>query len=92
MTFACSPKTESFSVPPNVQFMIDDAEDSWVFSHKFDLIHARLMAGAFADWPKFFGEAYRYVSVPDCLKSPLTTYQAIWNLAAGWSSRNLLCQ
>lgn len=47
------------SVPPNVKFMVDDAEDSWVFSKQFDLIHARLMAGSFADWPFFFSEAYK---------------------------------
>lgn len=39
--------------------MVDDAEDTWVFPNRFDLIHARLMAGSFADWPNFFREAYK---------------------------------
>ena len=37
-------------VPPNLKFVIDDAEDEWIYQDKFDFIHARLMAGCFADW------------------------------------------
>ena len=44
-----------------MRFIIDDAEDIWVFPDRFDLIHARLMVGGFKNWPKFFREAYRYV-------------------------------
>ncbi|RMY81185.1 hypothetical protein D0864_08380 [Hortaea werneckii] len=46
-------------VPPNLKFMIDDAEDLWLYAEPFDLIHARLMAGCFADWPNFFRQAYQ---------------------------------
>ncbi|KAK0099254.1 hypothetical protein ONS96_008488 [Cadophora gregata f. sp. sojae] len=28
-------------IPPNLQFLIDDAGEDWVFSQKFDFIHAR---------------------------------------------------
>ncbi|KAK5174002.1 uncharacterized protein LTR77_001081 [Saxophila tyrrhenica] len=45
-------------VPPNCKFIIDDAEDLWVYPEKFDYVHARLMAGCFADWPAFFRQAY----------------------------------
>ncbi|KAF2770513.1 S-adenosyl-L-methionine-dependent methyltransferase [Teratosphaeria nubilosa] len=45
-------------VPPNLKFVVDDAEDDWIYSAPFDFIHARLMAGCFADWPKFFRQAY----------------------------------
>ncbi|KAK3707532.1 hypothetical protein LTR37_012027 [Vermiconidia calcicola] len=45
-------------VPPNVKFVVDDAEDMWVYQDKFDYIHFRLMAGCFADWPKVFRQAY----------------------------------
>jgi len=45
-------------IPPNVKFIVDDAEDLWVYQQKFDFIHLRLMAGCFADWPKFFRQAY----------------------------------
>lgn len=51
----------SCRVPPNLHFIIDDAEDVWVYSHKFDYIHARLMAGSFEDWPKFFRQAFKCV-------------------------------
>lgn len=50
--------TNSCSVPPNLKFIVDDAEDLWLYQDKFDLIHARLMAGCFADWPNFFRQAY----------------------------------
>lgn len=46
------------SVPPNLKFVVDDAEDLWLYPDKFDYIHARLMAGCFADWPNFFRQAY----------------------------------
>ena len=45
-------------MPPNLKFVIDDAEDMWIYPDKFDFIHARLMAGCFADWPNFFRQAY----------------------------------
>jgi hypothetical protein len=31
-----------FSIPPNCQFEVDDAEDPWMFSQKFDYIHGRI--------------------------------------------------
>ncbi|KAK5108218.1 hypothetical protein LTR62_008674 [Meristemomyces frigidus] len=46
-------------VPPNLKFIIDDAEDLWIYDQTFDYIHARLMAGCFADWPGFFRQAYQ---------------------------------
>jgi hypothetical protein len=49
------------SVPPNLKFIVDDAEDTWLYQDKFDLIHARLMSGSFQDWPKFFRQAYQWV-------------------------------
>ncbi|CAK4030673.1 related to methyltransferase [Lecanosticta acicola] len=45
-------------VPPNVKFVIDDAEDDWLYEEKFDFIHARLMAGCFADWPSLLQKAF----------------------------------
>ncbi|TKA41015.1 hypothetical protein B0A54_07928 [Friedmanniomyces endolithicus] len=46
-------------VPPNLKFLIDDAEDVWIYSQPFTFIHARLMAGCFADWPNFFRQAHQ---------------------------------
>ncbi|KAK1820523.1 hypothetical protein LTR12_005111 [Friedmanniomyces endolithicus] len=48
-------------VPPNLKFLIDDAEDVWIYNQTFSLIHARLMAGCFADWPNFFRQAHQCV-------------------------------
>ncbi|KAI9799047.1 MAG: hypothetical protein M1833_004241 [Piccolia ochrophora] len=46
------------TVPPNVKFEIDDCESSWTFTHKFDFIHGRYLAGAIRDWPKLMKQAY----------------------------------
>ncbi|KAM0311055.1 hypothetical protein ACHAO8_007488 [Botrytis cinerea] len=50
-------------VPPNCKFMIDDAENEWLFSNnrQFDLIHWRVLASSISDWPKFFSQAYTHV-------------------------------
>jgi SAM-dependent methyltransferase len=46
-------------VPANCQIEIDDAEDEWVFSAKFDFIHIRAVMTCFAN-PRFVIEqAYR---------------------------------
>jgi hypothetical protein len=47
-------------VRPNLKYIVDDAEGDWVFhnSDKFDLIHARMMVGSFAGWPRFVEKAY----------------------------------
>jgi len=46
------------SVPPNVEFSIDDVEDEWAFSTKFDYVFSRFMTGSVVDWPKLFRQAY----------------------------------
>jgi hypothetical protein len=48
-----------FRVPPNVVFEVDDIENDWVYSSKFDLIHARYLAGAIKDWPKLIDQAFK---------------------------------
>lgn len=45
-------------VPPNCRFEVDDAEDEWVFSHKFDYVHARYMSGSFSNFPAVFAMSY----------------------------------
>lgn len=52
-----SPIQPSF-VPPNVRFYVDDVEDEWTYSYKFDLIYARMLTGSLSDWPKFFKQSY----------------------------------
>jgi SAM-dependent methyltransferase len=54
-------------VPPNVQFIVDDAESDWMFSEdSFDYIHIRGLLGSIKDWPKLLKQCYRCSSV--CLR------------------------
>lgn len=46
-------------VPPNLKFVVDDAEYPWLYSEKFDLIHARMMVGSFLNWPQFMDRAFQ---------------------------------
>ncbi|KAI0534218.1 S-adenosyl-L-methionine-dependent methyltransferase [Xylaria digitata] len=45
-------------VPPNCRFEIDDIEDDWMFSSKFDYIHGRHMVGSITDIPELFKTIY----------------------------------
>lgn len=45
-------------VPPNCRFEVDDAEDEWVFSDRFDFIHSRYMSGSFSNFPEMFATCY----------------------------------
>ncbi|KAK1753020.1 methyltransferase domain-containing protein [Echria macrotheca] len=46
-------------VPPNVRFLVDDAESDWGHGRgKFDYVHARHMCMAIKDWPKLLQQAY----------------------------------
>ncbi|KAF5980734.1 mrna 3 end-processing yth1 [Fusarium coicis] len=47
-----SPIQPSF-VPPNVRFIIDDIEEEWQYSSKFDYIHSRMMNSSVADWESY---------------------------------------
>lgn len=63
-------------VPPNVSFEVDDVEEPWTFHPKFDLIHSRMMTGSFANWPKFFEQAFEslnpggYIELSDIVVPP----------------------
>jgi hypothetical protein len=46
------------SVPPNVEFFIDDVESEWNFHTKFDLIYGRMLTGSIRDWPKLMAQAF----------------------------------
>lgn len=48
-------------IPPNLRFEIDDAEEDWSYSYKFDYIHIRSMAGSIANWPKLMRQAYDFL-------------------------------
>ncbi|EWZ47505.1 hypothetical protein BFJ63_vAg12450 [Fusarium oxysporum f. sp. narcissi] len=43
-------------VPPNVRFLVDDAEAPWLYSeNSIDLVHLRNMSTAIKDWPALLG-------------------------------------
>jgi len=44
-------------VPPNVRFIIDDAESEWVESN-LDFVHFRNLIGAISDWDALFKKAF----------------------------------
>jgi cyclopropane fatty-acyl-phospholipid synthase-like methyltransferase len=50
-------------VPPNLRFLVDDAEEPWLFSpsRPFDFIHARDLGGAIADWPRLLRQAHEHL-------------------------------
>ncbi|PCD25240.1 hypothetical protein AU210_014348 [Fusarium oxysporum f. sp. radicis-cucumerinum] len=46
-------------IPPNASFYVDDLEEPWDYSNKFDFVFARFLTGSILDWPKFFSESYK---------------------------------
>jgi len=46
------------SVPPNVEFFVDDMEADWTFSKPFDFVFMRALAGSIVDWTKLFRQAF----------------------------------
>ncbi|KAK3326090.1 S-adenosyl-L-methionine-dependent methyltransferase [Apodospora peruviana] len=59
---------QPLSVPPNLSFEIDDLEQPWNFTHKFDYIHCQLMIGAFQDWLKFFRQSFEFLETDGYLE------------------------
>ncbi|KAL1610488.1 hypothetical protein SLS60_002156 [Paraconiothyrium brasiliense] len=51
-------------VPPNVKFEVDDLEEEWVYSTKFDYIHVRYLACSIRDWPKLMRQCFKFLK-PD---------------------------
>ena len=45
-------------------FYVDDVEESWDYSAKFDFIFARFLTGSIRDWPKFFKQSYELAITP----------------------------
>ncbi|KAH7157274.1 S-adenosyl-L-methionine-dependent methyltransferase [Dactylonectria estremocensis] len=53
-----SPIQPSF-VPPNVEFFVDDIEENWTYSTKFDYIHSRMMTSSISSWPKYLRQMFK---------------------------------
>ena len=52
------PYVNFFSVPPNCQFEVDDAEDDWMFTRPFDFVHMRGMMTCFREPRDIIAKAY----------------------------------
>ncbi|TEA17859.1 Secondary metabolism regulator LAE1 [Colletotrichum sidae] len=48
--------------PPNVRFEVDDLEEDWIYSRKFDYIHSRMMNGCIADWDVYAKKCFDNLS------------------------------
>ncbi|RDW74164.1 hypothetical protein BP5796_07606 [Coleophoma crateriformis] len=49
-------------VPPNVKFMVDDAESRWLHpENHFDFVHVRNLASSIKDFPKLISAAYAHL-------------------------------
>ncbi|KAG6200483.1 hypothetical protein E4U10_002399 [Claviceps purpurea] len=49
-------------LPPNVRFMVDDAESPWLFPRNhFDYIHSRHTVMAIKDWDRLYGRAFEHL-------------------------------
>lgn len=46
------------SPPPNVKFIVANAEEEWAFDTKFDFIHERALSFAIRDWPRFIRQCW----------------------------------
>jgi ubiquinone/menaquinone biosynthesis C-methylase UbiE len=49
-------------VPPNCTFIVDNAEQPWIYTQKFDFIHARALVLGIRDWPKLFRQAWEFTN------------------------------
>jgi len=49
-------------IPPNLMFQIDDLEEPWIFSQKFDFIYSRMMIGSIANFPALFQQCFDNLS------------------------------
>ncbi|KAK2795973.1 hypothetical protein FQN50_009655 [Emmonsiellopsis sp. PD_5] len=45
-------------VPPNVKFVVDDAESEWVPTQPYNYIHARYLAASISNWPRLMKQCY----------------------------------
>lgn len=49
-------------LPPNVHFMVDDVESSWLHpQNHFDYVHSRHTVQAVKDWPRLFDSALEHM-------------------------------
>lgn len=56
--------TNFYRVPPNCRFEVDDFEEPWTYSNKFDYVHGREMEGSIRDHDQLFQRIYENLN-PD---------------------------
>ncbi|KAF4976803.1 hypothetical protein FZEAL_6584 [Fusarium zealandicum] len=49
-------------LPSNLRFEVDDLEDEWNFTYKFDLVFARMLVGSVSNWPNFMRQSFDNLS------------------------------
>ncbi|GKT84625.1 LOW QUALITY PROTEIN: methyltransferase domain-containing protein [Colletotrichum tofieldiae] len=54
--------TQPEFVPPNVQFEVDDLDNEWIYSKRFDYIHIRGMSGSVRNWPELLRKCYDHLN------------------------------
>ncbi|KAF2093479.1 S-adenosyl-L-methionine-dependent methyltransferase [Rhizodiscina lignyota] len=45
--------------PPNCSFLIDNAEDEWIFDKQYDFIRSRMLLFGLHDWEKYFQQTFK---------------------------------
>lgn len=70
-------------MPPNCRFEVDDAEDQWVYSHKFDYIHGRCLLSCFKNFPAIVDKAFDALQPGGCFElqdiCPMACFDDSWN-------------
>ncbi|KAK5138071.1 hypothetical protein LTR08_005869 [Meristemomyces frigidus] len=61
-------------IPPNCQFIVDNAEHDWVFDRKFDYIHSRMLTLGMHDWPRFFRQCWEHLEPGGWLETHETQF------------------
>jgi len=51
----------SFRVAPDVEFIIEDAEDEWIGA-PYDYIHIRTLSSAIKDWPRLLTNVFNHLN------------------------------
>jgi ubiquinone/menaquinone biosynthesis C-methylase UbiE len=44
--------------PPNCNWLVDNAEQEWIFDVKFDYVHSRMLLLGIHDWDRYLEQAY----------------------------------
>ena len=55
-------------VPPNLKFEVDDFNNEWTYTQKFDFIHARALIGSSSDFPLLIRRAFENLTADGYLE------------------------